>query len=81
MLRLSKCRLEKNFQTQSSAERSRFIKNKEQREYRHCERSGLTTSDRPGRVNSFRGLVANFYSLMTKKIPAGRLALGGWLEC
>ena len=35
--------------------------------------------DRPGRVDSFRGLVVNFYSLKTKKIPAGRLALGDWL--
>ena len=35
--------------------------------------------DRPGRVDSFRGLVVNFYSLKTKKIPAGRLALGDQL--
>ena len=34
--------------------------------------------DRPGRVDSFRGLVTNFYSLKTKKIPAGRLVLGDW---
>ena len=32
--------------------------------------------DRPGRVNSFCGLAVNFYSLKTKKIPAGRLVLG-----
>ena len=32
--------------------------------------------DRLGRLNSFPGLVVNFYNLKTKKIPAGRLALG-----
>ena len=37
--------------------------------------------DRPGRVNRFCGLVANFYSLKTKKIPARRLPLGDWLGC
>ena len=35
--------------------------------------------DRPGRVDSFCGLVANFYNLKMKKIPAGRLVLGDWL--
>ena len=29
--------------------------------------------------DSFLGLVANFYSLKTKKIPAGRVLLGDWL--
>lgn len=33
-----------------------------------------------GRVNSFRGLEVNFYSLKTKKTPAGRLVLGYWLR-
>ena len=33
---------------------------------------------RPGTVDSFRGLVVNFYSLKTKKIPARRLMLGDW---
>ena len=37
--------------------------------------------DRSGRVNAFHGLVANVYSLKTKKIPAGRLPLGDWLGC
>ena len=37
--------------------------------------------DRPGKVESFCGLIANFYSLKTKKIPAGMLALGDWLGC
>ena len=32
--------------------------------------------DRLGRLNSFPGLVVNFYNLKTKKIPAGRLTLG-----
>ena len=35
--------------------------------------------DRPGRADSFCGLVANFYNLKMKKIPAGRLVLGDWL--
>ena len=35
--------------------------------------------DGPRRVDRFRGLIANFYSLKTKKIPAGRLMLGDWL--
>ena len=35
--------------------------------------------DRPGRADNFCGLVAHFYSLETKKIPAGKLALGDWL--
>ena len=37
--------------------------------------------DRPGRVDSFHELIANFYSLKTKKMPAGRLASGDWLGC
>ena len=35
--------------------------------------------DRPGRVDSFRGLVADFYNLKMKKTSAGRLVLGDWL--
>ena len=34
--------------------------------------------DGPGRAGPLCGLVANFYSLKTKKIPAGRMALGDW---
>ena len=41
----------------------------------------MTTPNRLGRVDSFRKLVANFYSLKTKKIPAGRQALGDRLGC
>ena len=37
--------------------------------------------DRPGRGDSFHGLIANFYSLKTKETPAGRLALGDSLGC
>ena len=37
--------------------------------------------DRPGRADPLCGLVANFYSLKTKKIPAGRMALGDWSGC
>ena len=36
---------------------------------------------RPGRINSFQKLIANFYSLKIKRILAGRLALGDWLVC
>ena len=36
-------------------------------------------SDRRGSIDSFCDLIANFYSLKTKKIPAGRVALGDWL--
>ena len=36
--------------------------------------------DKPGRVDSFHGLRVHFYSLKTKKIPAGRLALGDSLR-
>lgn len=35
--------------------------------------------DRPGKANPFRELAANFYSLRTKKIPPGPLAIGDWL--
>ena len=35
--------------------------------------------DRPGRVDSFCGLIANFYSLKAKKIPTGKLTLVDWL--
>ena len=41
----------------------------------------MTPPDRPGRVDAFRGLVANFYNLKTKKISARRLALGDQLGC
>ena len=73
--------LEKNFQTQGISDGSEFIKNKEQRESGHRERSWLTTADRPGRVDSVHELIATFCSLKTKKIPAERLALGEWLGC
>ena len=75
----SKRRLEKNFQTQSIAQRSEFIKNKEQRQCGQWEHGRPTPSDMPGRVDPLHGLVANFSSLKTNKIPAGRVALGGYL--
>ena len=71
--------MEKNFQIQNISEGSELIKNEEHRLSGHCEHSELTIPDRPGRVDSFHGLTANFYSLKTKKIPAGRLALVDWL--
>ena len=36
---------------------------------------------RPGTADAFHGLGASFYSLETKKIPAGRLVLGDWFGC
>ena len=35
--------------------------------------------DRLGEVDHFHGLIANFYSVKTKKIPAGSLVLSDWL--
>ena len=35
--------------------------------------------DRPGRADSFCGLMVNSYGLKTKKIHAVRLALSDWL--
>ena len=37
--------------------------------------------DISGKTNIFCGLIAIFYSLKTKKIPAGRLVLGDRLRC
>ena len=34
---------------------------------------------RPGRLDCFREIIANFYSLKTKKIPPGSVALGDLL--
>ena len=62
---------------QSMSEGSEFIKSEEQSG--HCEHSRPAAPDRPGRVGSFCGLIASFYSLKAKKTPAGRLALGAWL--
>ena len=66
----------KNFQTQSSSEGSEFIKS---RGNVGTARIGSQHSDRPGRVNAFRGLVVNFDSLKTKNIPVGNMALGDCL--
>ena len=41
--------------------------------------AGGRPPDRAENADSFCGLIANFYSLKTKNIPAGRLALGDWL--
>ena len=35
--------------------------------------------DKPGKVDMFYGVLANFYSLKTKKILARRVALNDWL--
>ena len=47
---------------------------------RHSE-GAVSTPDRLGRTNLFRGLVANLGGLETKKSPVGRVALGNWLAC
>ena len=39
--------------------------------------AGGRSPDRAENTDSFHGLIANFYSLKTKKIPAGRWALVG----
>ena len=59
----SELRLEKNFQTQSRM-RGGFIRTGDA-----VKMAGLTQ----GRAKAFRRLLANFHSLQTKKIPAGRL--------
>ena len=59
--------LKKNFQAQSISERSR-------------DNVGSANAvSGPGRADTFCGLAASFYSFKTKKIPAGRVALGDWL--
>jgi len=75
----SELRLKKNFQTWSVAERSEFIKNKEQRSCR-CFKHHSQPPDRPRRVNDVHALVTNFSSLKTKKIPARSVALSDWLR-
>ena len=75
-MRQSQRRMEKNFQTQSIAERS--SERRAQIKWA-LQAQQLTTPEKPGRIDSFHGLIANFYSLKTKKIP-GRLASGDWLR-
>ena len=41
----------------------------------------LTDQGGAGGADPFCVLVVSFYSLKTKKIPAGRVALGDWSEC
>ena len=70
----------KRISRHSISEGSEFIKNKEY--YYLCYRTLQAVgrlSHRTGRVDALRGLVANFYNPETKKIPAGRVALGDWL--
>ena len=60
---------------------SRYFRQNERRivhqSGRHCQNSRLAQ----GTADPFRRLVANFYSLKTEKIPAGRGALGDCLGC
>ena len=79
MLRQSKCTLEKNFQTTFQKGVSLVITK---------SRDNMDTASAVGhpldryRVSRcFHGLVANFYSLKTKKVPAERLALADCLGC
>ena len=46
-----------------------------------ADRTTGSSPDRPGKPNAFYGLVANIFILRTKKIPAGRVALGDWSGC
>lgn len=74
-MRLSRCGSEKNFQTQSISEGKEFIKTKSRDTVGTVSTVGRPL-DRPGRVDSICELIANFYSLKTKYLPARRLALG-----
>ena len=48
----------------------------------HEESPGDTIRTTGGlKTEPFSGLVAYFYNLNTKKIPAGKVTLGDWLGC
>ena len=79
MLRQSECRLEKNFQTTFQKGVSLLITNS--RENRDTASAAGHPLDRCRESQCFHGLVANFYSLKAKKVPAERLALGDCLGC
>ena len=77
--------MEKTVQTRSISERSEFIKDKERDNANTASRADHS-SDRQGeptlrtlvqlkgRIDAFHGLLASFYSLKIKKIPAE-----GWM--
>ena len=71
--------LEKNFQTYSVSEGSEFLLRTKSRDNVGTVNAVGRPPDRGGKADSFHELIANFYSLKTKKIPAGRLALGDGL--
>ena len=80
LLRQSKHGLEKKFQTQSISEGVRLLTTKSRQKVGIASLVG-PPPDISGKANSFRELIADFYSLKTKKIPVGRFPLGDWLGC
>ena len=77
MLKQSKLGLEKDFQTEYCRKES-LLRTKNRDNVGTASAAGQPP-DRPGRVDSFCGLIANFYSLKAKKIPTGKLTLVDWL--
>ena len=74
LLKQSKRGLEKNFQTQWEWRGVSLLRTKIRERVSPASTFGQPP-DRPGKIDSFRGLIASFYSLKTKTIPAGRLVL------
>ena len=70
--------LEKNFRTQGISEGSEFLLRTKSRYNVGTVSPVGWPPDRP-ESQQFLWVIANFCSLKTKKIPAGRLALGDWL--
>ena len=77
MLRQSEHGLEKNFDTEHF--RRECLLRAGSRDNEGIANAAGQPPDKPGRIDAFHGLEANFYILKTKKMPAGRLALGDWL--
>ena len=80
LLKQSKRGLEKNFQTQWEWRGVSLLRTKIRERVGPASTVGQPP-DRPGKIDSFRGVIASFYSLKTKTIPAGRLVLADWLGC
>ena len=66
--------LEMNFQTQSMSEGMSLLRAKSRDKMGPANTVGQPP-DRPGEADCFHGLIANFYSVKTEKIPARSLVL------
>ena len=77
MLRQSEHGLEKNFDTEHF--RRECLLKAGSRDNAGIANAVGRPPDKPGRIDAFHGLEANFYTLITKKMSAGGLALGDWL--